>query len=102
MFYKILTRVFVPNVEPFHTTYEKLDSEMIEKNGVLTRVSKFKKFDNDMLNQFQMSDFSLSNILAVGSYDMLKPIYMVDTNNLNVVGQVEQTLKSLSNEQPSK
>lgn len=102
MFYQILKRVFVPNVIPFHTTYEKLDSEMVEKNGILSRVSKFKKFDNDMLNQFTMSDFSLSNILAVGSYDMLKPTYMVDTNNLNVVNQVEQTIKTLNNEQPSK
>lgn len=101
MFYQILTRLFVPDIEGIKPSYQKLDSKLVEKDGVLSRKSMFKKFDNESLNSFKMSDFSLSNILAVGSYDMLKPTYMVDTNNLNVVTQVENVINSLSNEQSS-
>lgn len=100
MFYELLTRKFEPAVASFDCTYRKLQSEQVSKNGVLTKKSVIKRFSSaDVLNKFNADDFNLSNILSTGAFDMLKPTYMVDTNNLNVVDQVEKTIKNIKNEQ---
>lgn len=84
---------------PIKSSYVKLSNDVVESKGVLKRVSKFVEFDTaSSLGHLSVDDFKLDNILAVGAYDMLKPVYAPDTNNLNVAEQVERSIKELGNE----
>lgn len=99
MFYKLLSRVTGIKPVSFKSSYTKLSNDLVAKDGVLCRTSIFKSFDTrETLGHITANDFKLDNILAIGAYDMLKPVYAPDTNNLNVALQVEQSLKELGHE----
>lgn len=69
---------------PFETSYMRLKTVEIEENGVLVQRSRFVEYnpiDDD--KQFKPSDFELGNILAVGAYQMLKPVMM---HNIDYAG----------------
>lgn len=97
MFYSLLKRKSSIEFPSLSTSYMKLSSKQVESKGVLTRVSVFESSDSATeLSKFFFDDFSLQNILALGAYDQLKPVYAPDVNPLNVIDSVENTLNSLS------
>lgn len=53
-------------------------------SGVLSRTSQFQTVDVAVSeNQFLASDFSITNLLSVGAYDILKRQCYVNVSNLN-------------------
>lgn len=104
MFYNLIHSAFErPNkVVPIKCSYNKLTVERTSKNGIISKTSVFKKFSTaDVLGKFTANDFSLSNILAIGAYDMLKPVYAPDTSALHTAQQVENELNTIINDASS-
>lgn len=71
-------------MHPIQCSYIKLDKVDDEKNGTLVKRSVFKEFDFSLcFSNIHYADFGLSNILAVGATNLLRPCMM---KNLDVSG----------------
>lgn len=97
MLYHLLKHHCCNSAVEISPSYCKLTAVDVEDNGIITRRSEFKRFDSsEALNPFSFNDFSLSNIIAKGAFDLLKPVYVPDVNPLNVVNHVEQSLNAIT------
>lgn len=69
---------------PYESSYMRLKTVDIEENGILVKRSRFVDYNPiDEDKQFKPSDFELGNILAVGAFQMLKPVMM---SNIDYAG----------------
>lgn len=68
----------------YETSYMRLKTVDVEENGILVKRSRFVDFcPTDEDKQIKSSDFELGNILAVGAFQMLKPVMM---SNIDFAG----------------
>lgn len=67
-----------------------LPSESV-KDGVLVRQSSYRSVDAAAPeNQFNASDFSIGNLLAVGAFNTLKQTCVVNTSRLNAADSFDK------------
>lgn len=100
MFLELLSKPVYSSPVPIPTTCMKLVFKQVEEDGVISRKSVFDKVDlSSQLSKFHASDFSLSSILAVGAFDMLKPTYMALDSGLSAADMVENSLNSIADVQ---
>lgn len=98
MFIDLITSPVRSSSCPIDSSCVKLVFKNVEENGSITRKSVFDNVDlSGQLSKFHFSDFSLSSILAVGAYDMLKPTYMVLDSGLSAADMVENSLNNIAN-----
>lgn len=98
MFTALITTSIRSSSYPIDSSCVKLVFKNIEDHGVISRKSVFDNVDlSGELSKFHFSDFSLSSILAVGAYDMLKPTYMALDSGLSAADMVEKSLNSIAN-----
>lgn len=98
MFISLISSPVYSSSCPIDSNCCKLVFKNVEENGVISRKSVFDKVDlSSEISKFHFSDFSLSSILAVGAYDMLKPTYMALDSGLSAADMVENSLNSIAN-----
>lgn len=75
------------NISPGYMALLPTDSV---ENGILVRKSEFKRQDVcESLNQLRSSDFSLSNLISIGSFEKLKTTYMASMSDMNLADKFE-------------
>lgn len=66
-----------------YTVYD--DDDVVDKSGVMVKASVIKTvLPSDRFKGLRVSDFALSNVIAAGAVDMLKPTALDDTTLTNV------------------
>lgn len=70
---------------PYTTKFERVSSTQVAENGSFKRTSVFEEYDcaaED--NQFSFRDFSISNVIALGNENLLKPIQMQESKSAGI------------------
>lgn len=76
-----------PEISPRFTRLESSDNVA---NGVISKTSEMKIVDNsELLGHLSSSDFSLSNLIAVGAFDRLKTTYVSSMSDMNIADKFE-------------
>lgn len=79
-------------VRPFRTSYSRLTPVETQKDGVLSRSCVYQEFDSAVeLSKYRSSDFSLSNLIAIGSFGGLSYVSMSLNSDLDFVDQFAQS-----------
>lgn len=94
----MIKQLYDPNVKRNVSTAPQLKSgytrikieQVADEEGRLSRSVSYEFYDTDKENKkFKSSDFSLSQILAVGAYDMLKPVFQSRMSDMSLADKFE-------------
>lgn len=90
----------VPSCSVFiDPSYSCLMPVEISRDGQLVYASEFKRLNTHEQNkQFVFTDFSLANLIAVGSYASLHPVIMTNNTDATFVDQFSSSIASLPKE----
>lgn len=84
MLYDLYQREMSRFDHPYQTTHMRLKTIDVEEQGILVKRSRFVEYNPaDEDKQYKVSDFEIGNILAVGAFQMLKPVMM---HNIDFAG----------------
>ena len=77
-------------VKPFGSSYMRLVPVQSSSKGVLKQQFVFEEFDFGAESEkFSSSDFSLDNIIATGSTNMLNPVVMFRMSDMTLADKFE-------------
>lgn len=62
----------------------------------ITKTSEFDEYDFvSYANQFKSSDFSLSNLMAIGATDLLQPVQLSVNSNMAIADSFQDSMLTL-------